>query len=191
MINKKSFFKAFLNNPKQTGSIIQSSPFLARKIVSPINFKKAKLVVELGAGTGSVTKEILKQMPEDGILLCFEIDKDLCKKIKKNIKDPRLKTISDGAEKMKRYLSKFGKEQVDYFISELPLVSLGAEISEVILKLISDHLKPHGNYIQIQYSLLGKKKIEKIFPNIKVLFTPLNIPPSFVYVCSQKCLKKQ
>lgn len=185
MINKKSFLKAFLKNPKQTGSVIQSSRFLSKKIISPINPKKAKVVVELGAGTGVVTKEILKTLSDNAILICFEIDKDLAKKIKKNINDPRLKIICDGAEKMKRYLSKFGRGGVDYFVSELPLISLGREKSDEILKLIGTFLSPSGKYIQIQYSLLGKKKIMHFFPKTKIVFTPLNIPPSFVYICSK------
>ncbi len=185
MINKKSFFKAFLKNPKQTGSVIQSSMFLANKIVSPIDFKRAKFVVELGAGTGAVTRKILEKMPEDGVLVCFEIEKDLCRKMKQNIKDSRLKIVSDGAEKMERYLRRYGKGNIDYFISELPLVSLGSELSDKLLKLIFDNLKPDGKYVQIQYSLLGKKKIDKFFSKTKVLFTPLNVPPSFVYVCEK------
>ena len=184
-MDKKLFFKTFLENPRQTGSVVQSSPFLARKIIEPINFKKARFIVELGAGTGAVTKKILRKMDPDCILMCFEIDKVLCKEMKKNLKDPRLKVIPDGAEKMGRYLPRFGCRKADFIVSELPLVSLPQKTGEEILKAVQDNLDAKGKYIQIQYSLLGKKKLQKIFPRIEILFTPFNIPPSFVYVCEK------
>lgn len=185
-MDNKKFFKAFLKNPRQTGSVIQSSPFLVRKIVEPIDFENAKCIVELGAGTGVVTKKILENMPKDCVLVCFEVDKGLCKKLKKNLKDRRLKVVSDGAEKMDRYLASHKEKKIDFVVSELPLVSLPKETGEKILSLTKENLKTGGQYIQIQYSLVGRERLKKIFPKMAIKFTLFNIPPSFVYVCTKE-----
>jgi len=185
MINKKLFFKSFLENPLRTGSVIQSSPFLVSQMIKPVNFCEAKVIVEFGAGTGVVTKKILKNMAQDSVLLCFEVNKNLCKELKNKVQDPRLKVISDGAEKLERYLKRYNAKEVDYIISELPLVVLPKEIGEKILFQITKHLKKGGQYIQFQYSLTSRKKFKKMFSEMEIRFTLLNIPPAFVYVCTK------
>jgi len=185
MINKKLFFKSFLGNPIQTGSVIQSSPFLVSQMVKPVNFREAKVIVEFGAGTGVITKKILKHMAEDAILLCFEVNKDLCEELKKKIDDSRVKIISDGAENFERYLKKYNAKEADYIISGLPLVVLPKEIGEKILSQVTKHLKKGGQYIQFQYSLTSRKKFKKMFSEMEVRFTLLNVPPAFVYVCTK------
>ncbi len=180
----KIFLQSFLKNPRQTGSIVPSSVFLVKKLTDPVDYEKSKILVEFGAGNGVVTKTILRKMRDDAILVCIEIEEKLCREIKKKIKDPRLKLICGGAGDLGDFLRELKIEQVDYIISELPLVSLPAEMVENILISAKKYLKPDGKYIQMQYSLLGLKKLKRHFSEVKISFTPLNIPPSFVYICS-------
>ncbi len=179
----RKFFYAFLSDPLTTGSIVESSPFLVRKMLKPIDFGKAELIVELGSGTGVITKKILKKMRPNASLLCFETNKELVKELKKNIKDSRLIVYSDSAEKFGRYLKRFGKSKADYVISGLPLVVLPKKIGTAIIEEIVKNLHPDGSYIQFQYSLTSLKLFKKIFREVKVDFTPANIPPAFVYKC--------
>jgi len=184
-MDKKTFLKAFWKNPRQTGSVIQSSPFLVRQMVRPVDFRKAKIIVEFGAGTGVVTEKILKNMSPDATLLCFEVNKDLCRKLRNRLRDPRLRVISDGAEKLERYLKRNKPEAVDYVISGLPLVVLPKEIGEGVLVQINKHLKKGGKFIQFQYSLTSRKRFKRTFSKMEIYFTLLNIPPAFVYVCTK------
>lgn len=179
----QKFFRAFLSDPRTTGSVIESSPFLVKKMLKPINFEKAELIVELGAGTGVITKKILKKMGPNASLLCFETNKALVKELKRKIKDPRLTVYSDSAEKFGRYLKRFGNDKADYVISGLPLVVLPKKVGENIIKEIVSNLHPQGIYIQFQYSLTSLKLFRKIFRQVKVDFTLINIPPAFVYRC--------
>ena len=55
------FFKQFLLNPNVTGAIVKSSEELAELITESVNLKKAKVIVELGSGTGVFTKKILEK----------------------------------------------------------------------------------------------------------------------------------
>lgn len=185
MKNKRLFFKKFLSNPRIIGSVIQSSPFLVSKMVKPVDFSKAKVIVEFGAGTGVITKKILKKMSPDSILLCFEVDKDLSKEIKNKIKDHRLKVVSDGAEKLERYLRRYDIFEVDYIISGLPLVVLPEEVKNGVLDQINTYLKKGGQYVQFQYSLVSRKSFQEMFAQMEIHFTLLNIPPAFVYVCTK------
>ena len=56
-----TFLSEFIKHPKNTGAIAPSSNILAKAMVDAIDFDVAKCIVELGPGTGSFTKEIMKR----------------------------------------------------------------------------------------------------------------------------------
>src|SRR5712691_11531137 len=83
------FFQEFLKNPRQIGSITPSSSFLERRIVQIAGIASARLVVELGAGTGGTTRAILDAMGPDARLLVVEINRHFAALLAR-IGDPRL-----------------------------------------------------------------------------------------------------
>jgi len=188
MPKKNTFLKAFLKNPLRTGSIVQSSPILADKMLEKIDFHNAKCVVELGGGLGIITKKILKKMPGNCVLLCFEIEKNLAIKLK-CIDDPRLIIVNDCAEKIDIYLKKHGFQKADCIVSGLPLASLPPKTSRSILKTIYTYLPSGGQYVQFQYSLISLRQIKYLFSSVAISFVFLNFPPAFVYVCVKGRIK--
>ena len=50
------FLQAFLKNPGTVGSIAPSSSELARRMVAGIRPDENNIVLELGVGTGAITK---------------------------------------------------------------------------------------------------------------------------------------
>jgi phospholipid N-methyltransferase len=182
MGGKNVFLKAFLKNPGRTGSVIQSSPVLADKMLSKIDFQGAKCIVELGGGSGVITKKILQKMRPDCVLLCFEIEPALAEKLK-NIRDSRLVVIDDCAEKIDIYLKYHGFQKADCIVSGLPLASLPPKTSRSILKTIYAYLPAGGQYVQFQYSLAHLRQIKYLFSSVAISFVFLNFPPAFVYVC--------
>ena len=56
------------------GSVVPSSKFLSRKMLDHLNFKSAKLVVELGPGTGVFTERIIEKLGKDCTLLIIELN---------------------------------------------------------------------------------------------------------------------
>ena len=186
MKNKnKAFFKAFIENPLRTGSIVQSSPFLTERMLKDVDFKNHKCVVEFGGGSGTFTKQILKKINQDAVLFCFEIEPSLAKQISASIQDKRLKVICDSAENIDIYLKKYGFEKADCIISGLPLASLPKETSKTILNQAYEYLHSGGQYIQFQYSLTSLKHLKYIFSTVSVTFVFLNLPPAFVYSCTK------
>ena len=182
MPNKNIFLRSFLKNPLRTGSIVQSSPILADKMLSKIDFQDIKCIIELGGGAGIITKKILKKMRKNCVLLCFEIEPALTRKLK-SIDDSRLIVINDSAEKIDIYLKKYGFQKADCIVSGLPLASLPGQTSRSILKNIYAYLPSGGQYIQFQYSLAHRRQIKYLFSSVAISFVFLNFPPAFVYVC--------
>jgi len=178
------FFKESVKNLKTVGTVTRSSKFLCKGMIKPIDFSTAKVIVELGAGDGVVTKHILKEMVEDAILLSFELNPKFCRQLRE-INDPRLIVVEDDAEKVAAYLSDNGHTHADAIISALPFTLIPEDICYRIIGQCKESLIPNGLYVQIHYSLIPKKMYKKIFGNVELNFVPINVPPAWVMI-SQK-----
>lgn len=165
------------------GSVAPSSRFLQRKMVSPVDFERAKCIVELGPGEGCITREIIRRMGPETHLLTFEMHEGFVRDFL-NFDNPRVHVINDSAEFIGKYLRKYNLEKADYIISSLPLTNFPVELKERILDEAIEHLNPDGLYMQYQYTTSAFKLLKKKFKKVKLGFTPINIPPAFVYTCS-------
>ena len=179
------FFSTFVKYPKEIGSVMPSSRFLVNKMLKSIDFTSAKYIAEYGPGTGCITIEILKRARPDAKILCFETNKKFCDYLKKNIKDERLIIINDGAENIKKYVKKLGISQVDCIVSSLPFFTLSDKKKSIIIEETKSTLKNHGKFVMYKYLSNFRKKLYNYFSDISTKFVPLNIPPSFVYICEK------
>jgi 16S rRNA A1518/A1519 N6-dimethyltransferase RsmA/KsgA/DIM1 with predicted DNA glycosylase/AP lyase activity len=183
-VSKKEFFTEFLKPVKNNiGAVAPSSKYLVKKMVDPIDFTKVKCIVEFGPGTGSITLELLNRMPQDAILIVFEINKEFCEKLKE-INDSRIRIISDSAENLETYLKKNNIARVDYIVSSLPFSLIPNTIVRNILKIVKRVLNPKGAFIQYQYSLNAYTKLKNTFKKVDLNFTPINLPPAFIFTCT-------
>ena len=74
--------KKFWQKGRSIASFAPSSRFMARKIVGGIDFDSARCIVELGAGTGPITAELVRRVQPHTKLLVIELDPDLCARLK-------------------------------------------------------------------------------------------------------------
>lgn len=184
MAKKLSFFREFLKERRVVGAISPSSKFLAKRMIASVDFANARILVEFGPGTGIFTKEILKKMHKDAVLLVFETQKSFCDRIEKEIEDKRMILINDSAEKIGEYLNKNGFESAEYIISSLPFTVIPSQIKNAILNQSVKFLAHGGHFLQFQYTLNAHKLLKSKFKSVKLDFTPMNIPPAFIYRCS-------
>src|SRR5688500_13836019 len=89
------FLQAFLKNPSTVGSITPSSPELARRMVAGIRPDENNVVLELGVGTGAITKFLQQIVPNEESYLGIELDRDLVRSLKKNY--PELEIVRGNA----------------------------------------------------------------------------------------------
>ncbi len=176
--------KTILMRMKTRGAIANSSKFLTGNILKKVNFPNAKYIIELGAGDGCMTKEILKRMKHDTKLISFELDKKRFNKLNK-INDKRLILVNDNAANLQTHLIKNNINEVDFVISGLPYTLLPQKTVDRILKAVSLIIKPEGKYIEFRYSPIHLKELKGIFSNVDLDFTLINIPPAFVYTCQK------
>lgn len=178
------FFIEGIRRFKEVGTFSRSSKFVGKTMVKYVDFDKARCIVELGAGDGSITEQILKKMGPDSKLLCFEINEKLCEDLHRQYdKDPRIQIIQDDAKKVGEYIKNAGFDYADAVISAIPFVIIPED--DIIIES-HKYLRPGNNYVQLHYSLIAKKRYERIFGNAKIDFVMLNVPPAFIHICNKK-----
>lgn len=176
------FIKEFLKNWREVGSIVPSSRFLIQKIIESMDFSKADIVVELGPGLGSVTRELLRNMKQNGKLIVFEKNENFCRQLEK-IKDARLIVYNESVFNLEKQLA---GTHANYVISSVPLANFTYQSKHDLLAAVHRVLLPQGRFVQFQYSLESRTDLKKIFDKVCLNFTPLNIPPAFIYSCVKK-----
>ena len=179
------FIKESLKSLKEVGTILPSSKFVIEKMVEPINFEKKLTILELGSGSGVITKKLLEKMSCDSQLICFETNKTFYQELKK-INNKKMILINESAEMMESYLNEFDIDNVDYIVSSVPLVSLPKETTNKILSVSVEILGKRGKLIQLQYTKLLDKRLKSYYNQIDIQFTSKNYLPAFIYTCYNK-----
>lgn len=175
------FFRSFLANPRAVGAILPTSRRAVRDMLDMANLEQAQVVVELGAGTGVYTEEVLKRLRPDARFLAVEIDPDLVSVLSGRFDDPRLRIIQGSAESVEEHLE---GEKVDVIVSGIPFTSLPVPVKKNIFKEITRILAPEGVLVAIQYSTMVQRDLDRYFASVRRRFSPLNVPPAFLFACS-------
>ena len=164
---------------KKLGFTLASSIFLARKMVSFLDFQNAKHIVELGAGNGVVTAEIIKRKSENTKFDIFEIDEEQVQSLRERFGNMTWVTIysTSAAHMDEMYVN----GSIDAIISTLPLGSISAPWVDHILRSIFSSLKIEGQYIQYQYWMANRKDVKKYFTIDSTVLEPRNFGPAWIY----------
>lgn len=181
MREKVRFFRSFLANPRAVGAILPTSRRTVRDMLDMADFERARTVVELGAGTGVYTGEVIARLRPDARFLAFEVDPDLVATLSGRIEDPRLQVINDSAENVGDYLD---GAKVDVVVSGLPFTSLPPPVKRNVFGAMRSVLAPDGVMVAIQYSTMAQRDLESHFASVRRRVSPVNVPPAFLFRCS-------
>lgn len=180
------FIKQYVKHPRMIGAIVPSTSFSAKRMVRPINFDNASFIVELGAGTGAFTKELIKRKRRDTVLLIIEVNEEFVSRLKDLYEDePSVYVIHGSAENVEEYLQQLGIEKVDYVISGLPFASLNKVLSTNILQATTRILHEDGLFITIQYTTYKLAFIGSFFSSLRTEWILWNIPPAYIVICQK------
>jgi phospholipid N-methyltransferase len=175
-----AFLRGFLKHPNQVGSIIPSSQFLERRIARVAEVSRARLVVELGPGTGGTTRAILAAMRENAKLLCIELNAQF-HAILRRIEDPRLMLHLGSAGELKEVMSRHGIEGADAVISGIPFSTMSPASASRILDAICSALVPGGRFVAYQVRGRVEELSRPYFGPAQMDVELLNIPPVRIY----------
>jgi phospholipid N-methyltransferase len=183
LTDRLRFLLAFMAHPRQVGAVLPTSRSAVRDMLDMANVPAARLVVELGAGTGVQTGEILARLKPGARLVAVEIDPRLARLLAQRYADPRLEVVQDSAEHLAAYL---GDERADVLVSALPYTSLEPGLRRRILDALPRAVAPGGVALVIQYSPLMESELRRLFPSVRRRISWWNVPPAFLFACSQQ-----
>ena len=151
------FGRELLANPSGTGAAFPSSPFLGKRMASYIDPNSEGWVVELGAGTGSITQALLDYGVAPKKLITVEMSEKLVSHLQQRF--PQLNIIQGDAAELQAIVDRVSGEtntQIDHIVSCLPFRSLPRAIGTKIINQIKQVLGDKGKLIQFTYDLRSK-----------------------------------
>ena len=146
------FLKRWLRRPFAVGAVVPSGRLLA-EAMARTTFAEMKgregHVIELGAGTGEVTKALLAAgIPADRLAL-VERDPELAAFLRRHFAGPKI--VEGDAARLPKILADQGIGSVSAVVSSLPLLSLPADVVRGIVEGVFDALPRGGALVQFTY----------------------------------------
>ncbi len=185
------FLQAFLKNPLKVGAVAPSSPELAAEMLVGIKPDENNIVLELGVGTGAITKYLQQLIPNRESYLGIELDAEMVRTLGQNYAD--LNIVCGNAAESYRIHQESGLGKVRYLVCCLPFVSLPKEVSESVLLEIEKFMDEGCELRIFQYAhgyyLPPAIKLREFLRNRygKSKRSPLvlkNVPPAFTLTWS-------
>lgn len=185
-----TFVREFAKDPVLLGAVAPSGPDLAKRMIDAANIGPTDVVVELGAGTGPMTAEILRQRPE-GPLVVLEPNPKLAAILRERF--PGVDVLERFAQDLRPILTERGHDRADRVVSSLPWAIWSEQLQNDVFAAILDVLAPDGvmvtfGYVHAQVLPAAARlrvALETRFASVTT--TPIawrNLPPALVYVCA-------
>ena len=155
------FFRSYLDDPSVVGAVAPSSRRLAAALVRPFARRtRGARVLEIGAGTGRISRRIAHLLrPDDHFDIC-EIKDGLADTIESEVlSHPRLHVACrDGRIRLLRCPAQNirNPEGYDFIVSGLPFTAFGPALVESILASVRRNLRPGGVFSYFEYVGLRK-----------------------------------
>jgi phospholipid N-methyltransferase len=168
------FFREFRLHFRTTGAILPSSRFLARALVKQLRGPRpACRILEVGPGTGSVTREIVRRMKPADRLDAVEINLHFVRLLEQRVRDEayfqpfrhQIRMIHAAVQDLP------GESVYDYIVSGLPLNNFTSGQVREIFATYNRLLKPGGTlsyyeYVwarHIQRPFVGRRERRRLF----------------------------
>jgi phosphatidylethanolamine/phosphatidyl-N-methylethanolamine N-methyltransferase len=147
------FLKSLVAAPRLTGAVAPSGRALARAMAAAAGPPPHGLIVELGPGTGPVTRSLIESGVACERLALVEYDPGFCRLLRQRFAPARI--IEGDAYDLPRTLAELAGQPIAAVVSSLPLLNQPPQRRE---KLIGDAfalMGPSGLFVQFTYGLLS------------------------------------
>lgn len=190
VLDEVKFIKSWAQNPLRTGAVTPSGRELAARMASFVTPEPHARVVELGPGTGVVTRALLERGFARSQLNLIEYSPDFCDLL--SLRYPGLPVLQGDAYALRESLAlrggffsgrENGDHALDGIVSSLPLLTRPESVRLAFMREALALLKPGAPFIQFSYSLVAPVKL----PGTAVTVSSSewvwkNLPPARVWV---------
>ena len=177
--NARLFFQRWLANPLQMGSIVPSSPALCRRVVAQTVATPDQVVVELGAGTGVISRALIEGGLAPERLVVVEIVPQMADHLRGVL--PGARVIEGDARRLPELIPPELHGRIGTVVVGIPLVLLPLAEQRRFIDAI-EAVAPGIGFILYSYCVTSPLPWRKhgLTPR-REAWTPLNFPPASVW----------
>jgi phosphatidylethanolamine/phosphatidyl-N-methylethanolamine N-methyltransferase len=177
--NPGMFFRRWLANPLQMGSIVPSSDALCRRIVRHTRREGDEIVVELGAGTGVISRALLAGGVPAERLYVVEIVPDMAEHLRRVL--PGVTVIEGDARALPDLIPDHWFGRVGTVVCGVPLVLLPKVEQRRFIDAI-EAVAPGRGFLHYSYCVTSPLPASRHALIAKrEAWTPANFPPASVW----------
>lgn len=177
------FARNFFKNPRMLGSIVPSSRYLVSQLLREVDWQESRVIVELGPGVGTITREVLQRMRPDASMLAFEINDDFVVHLRQTVDDPRLRVQHRSGAEVETTLRELRLGKADVVIAGIPFSIMPEDDRLAVLRSCHDSLRDGGVMLVYQFSARVRSDLERLFGRVQRVYEPRNILPAHVFRC--------
>jgi phosphatidylethanolamine/phosphatidyl-N-methylethanolamine N-methyltransferase len=175
------FFKGWRSNMKAVGSIVPTSGITARRMASVVNPHSGLPVLELGPGTGVITKAILQKGVQPANLVSIEFSTDFYQHLVKTY--PDVDFINGDAFDLDKTLGTRRDQKFDSVVSAVPLLNFPMHMRVSLIDDLLSRIPVGRPVIQISYGPLSPVvAMPDRYQISHYDFVVRNIPPAQLWV---------
>ncbi len=191
------FFSSFLRHPIATGAIAPSSRYLARAMVSWIDWDQVATCVEFGPGTGAFTPSILASMNPGTDFFAVELNPEFAATMTR--KFPNIDVFCRSVAEIDQICDARGVANIDCIICGLPWAAFSTELQQTLMNAILSRLSAGGYFCTFAYlqgtllpaGIRFRRLLHNAFASVECSPTVWrNLPPAFVYQCRAADISK-
>lgn len=183
LADEARFFKSWLDNPLLTGAVSPSGPALAQMMARAIDPAATGPIVELGPGTGVITKALIDRGIAPERLILVEYDANFCALLAERF--PGVRVLQGDAYHLAATLGDTLAAPPAAVVSSLPLLTKPERVRLALLADAFELIAPDGVFVQFTYSLtspIPRKGQSLAFEAEASPRIWLNLPPARVWI---------
>ncbi|KAA0968649.1 methyltransferase domain-containing protein [Aureimonas fodinaquatilis] len=178
------FLAGWLKKPLMTGAIFPSSVALGRQMAGyvPLPLGENEVVLELGPGTGVVTRCLLERGIPENKLVLLEYSAQFCKLLHSRLPEAHI-VQSDAYAPGPALAKALDGRTIRAVVSSLPLMTRPDHQREAAISTYLTLMQPGGRFIQFTYARRAPVLPERINARMeKSNWIKLNLPPARILV---------
>lgn len=173
------FFRRWLGNPRQMGSIVPTSAAVCRLLADQVCLSPHDHVIEVGAGTGVVSQALLEAGIAPERLLLLEIDPTMADLLR--VRFPGVHVVNGDAMNLGAHLPTEFQGRVSHVICGVPLMLLAFETQRRFVEMV-ERIAPGKGFLQLSYQLRSPIPADRLGLRAeRVCWTLRNLPPAGVW----------
>jgi len=177
------FFGLWLQKPLQIAAITPSSTRLATVMAQLVDLARPGPVLELGAGTGSLTRGLLQRGCPPQRIVALECEARLTETLRREF--PGISTITGDATRLADHLADHGIDRLCAVVSSLPIKWFPAAAQRAVVQPCLSRLGPNGKFLQMTNAFASPIAMGSLgIAGSPVAYVWRNLPPAQVWAYS-------